>query len=84
MDDTDSLVIVMIVVSLIIGALWWGLVIFGIVKGAKYFMRQCEQQMMTLEALQRQWDQLSPQEQAAKQAQVAQGFQQLLISQHYT
>lgn len=77
MDDMNSLVILIIVFSLIFGALWWGLIIFGLVKFAPFLRRQFEQQLKSLEALQQQWGQMSPQEQAAKRAQLGQAFLQV-------
>jgi biopolymer transport protein ExbB/TolQ len=75
--DIDLLVILIIVISLIFGALWWGLLIIGIVKFAPVLRRQFEQQLKGLEALQQQWDQMNPQEQAAKRAQLGQAFLKL-------
>jgi predicted PurR-regulated permease PerM len=73
----DLLLMLALVVSVIVGALWWGLVIFGIIKGAQYFGRRYEQQLKSLEALQQQWEQITPQERASKQAQLGLAFQQL-------
>jgi hypothetical protein len=75
MDDTSFLLI--IVVCAVVGALWWALLIFGVVKGAQYFRRQFEQQLESLEMLHQRWDQMNPQEQAARRAQLGGAFQQL-------
>ena len=46
----------------------------GIFKGAKYLNRQFEQLLQGLEALNRQWAQMSPQQRAAQQAQLGPSF----------
>ena len=74
MDNLFFWAILAIVVSAIGSLVWWGLVIFGIFKGAKYLNRQFEQQLQGMEALNRQWAQMSPQQRAAQQAQLGPSF----------
>ena len=82
MDDIFFWMILLAVVSMIGSLVWWGLLFFGIYKGAKYLSRQFEQQLRSAEALQQQWAQLSPEQQAMKQAQMAQALSQL--NQHFS
>ena len=77
MDDLFFWMILAAIVSVIGSLLWWGLLFFGIFKGAKYLNRQFEQQLRSAEALQQQWAQMTPQERAAQTAQMAQALGQL-------
>lgn len=77
MDDIFFWMILLAVVSMIGSLVWWGLLFFGIYKGAKYLSRQFEQELRSTEALHQQWAQMSPEERAVKQAQMAQALSQL-------
>jgi hypothetical protein len=77
MDNMFFWVILVVVVSIISSLVWWGLLLFGIVKGAKYLNRQFEQQLRNTEAMHQQWAQMSPQERMVKAAQIAQALSQL-------
>lgn len=76
------LLMIGVVLSVLGSIFWWAFLIFGLVKGVKYYQRQFEQQLKFTEELQKQWANMSPQQQAAMQAQLTQAFGQL--NQHYS
>ncbi len=77
MDDMFFWMILAAVVSVIGSLLSWGILFFGILKGAKYLNQQFEHQLRNTEALHQQWARMTPQERAAKTPQMAQAFSQL-------
>jgi hypothetical protein len=77
MDNMFFWVIVLVGVSIISSLVWYGLLLFGILKGAKYLNQQFEQQLRSTEAMHQQWAQMSPQERMEKTAQMAQALSKL-------